>query len=185
MSHFNCIRSQSNRRSALTLLELVVVLGILALLAGVAVQTLDPIANQARYETSQRLLNDTRIAIVGEPNLKTPSGQRIATGFSADCGSLPVALNDLLVRPNSIVAHGLDAFDSDRDLSNDISLPRGWNGPYFHLGAGHTTIRDGWGNELSFLDNAGDLTVTSLGSDNDSVLPEEGYQAVLRQSRPG
>jgi type II secretory pathway pseudopilin PulG len=184
MSHFNCIRTRGPKRNALTLLELVVVLGILALLAGVAVHSLDPIANQSRYESSQSMINGIRSAIMGDPNAKNANGQKIISGYIADTAELPATLSDLLQKPSGIIAYGTDSFDSDRDLTNDVTLSRGWNGPYLQLGAGRTNILDGWGHALTLHNNSGSLTITSLGSDNDSVAPEDGYQADISVEIP-
>lgn len=184
MSPFCCIRNRDTRRSGLTLLELVVVLGILALLAGVAVQSLDPLANQSRYESSQRMLDGLRSAIVGVSNNNGPNRPSLVAGYVSDTGGLPNSLDDLLTKPNAIVAYGTETFDSDRDLTNDITLSRGWNGPYLQLGAGRTSIRDGWGNPLTLVNNAGSLAITSLGSDNNSVAPEDGYQEDISVSVP-
>lgn len=184
MSRFNCTKTRRSSRKGLTLLELVVVLGILALLAGVAVQSLDPIANQSRYESSQSMINSIRSATIGDPNSKNANGQKIISGYVADTALLPSSLTDLLQKPNAIIAYGTDSFDSDRDLTNDVTLARGWNGPYFQLGAGRTSILDGWGNSLTLQNNSGTLTIASLGSDNDSVAPEDGYQADISVDIP-
>ncbi len=61
----------SRYRAGLTLLELVVVLGILALLSGMAVRSLQPIADQARYEATQHLIDDLRLAIGGQDTRRT------------------------------------------------------------------------------------------------------------------
>lgn len=184
MSPFSCSSRHPPIRSALTLLELVVVLGILAMLAGVAVQSLDPIANQSRYESSQSMLNSIRSATVSDPNTKNANGQKIISGYIADTGALPTSLNDLLEKPNAIVAYGTESFDSNRDLTNDVTLARGWNGPYLQLGAGRTSILDGWGHALTLQNNLGVLTIASLGADNDSIAPEDGYQADISINIP-
>jgi type II secretory pathway pseudopilin PulG len=70
----------------LTLLELIVALGILAVLSTIAVQALDPLADQARYEATQRLLNDLRLATVGSTHARHTDGQPLVTGLLADTG---------------------------------------------------------------------------------------------------
>lgn len=161
-------------RLALTLLELVVVLGILAVLSTVAIRSLEPIADQARYEQTQVVLNNLRGAIVGQSDFR-PTTNAPASGFVLDVGALPTTSAELLVRPLNLIDRTLQSFDSDRDLTNDVSLSSGWNGPYLHLTAGLDEIVDGWGRELSFVANAGDLELLSLGSDGDSTAPETGY----------
>ncbi len=162
-------------RQALTLLELVVVLGILAVLSTVAVRSLEPIADQARYESTQTVLNDLRLATVGV----TVGATSRSASFIGDTGSLPSDVDALLVRPVSLVAYSLQSFDSDRDAVNDVSLSSGWNGPYMHLGVGLSGVLDGWGGGPVFAASSGNLNLTSLGSDRDSIAPEDGYRADL------
>ncbi len=166
-------------RRALTLLELVVVLTILAVLSTVAVRSLEPIADQARYEQTQVVLNDLRLAIAGASNIRGQSSPTFTTGFALDTGALPSNLVDLLTLPAGIVDRTLYTFDSDRDSTHDVTLTSGWNGPYLQLGAGSLSILDGWGAAPQLSVASGDLTISSLGSDGDSLAPEEGYQTDL------
>lgn len=166
-------------RRGLTLLELVVVLTILAVLSTVAVRSLEPIADQARYEQTQVVLNDLRMAIAGVSNVRGQNSLNFATGYALDTGALPSSLDDLLNLPVGIVDRTLYTFDSDRDSTNDVTLTSGWNGPYLQLGAGSSAILDGWGAAPLLSVASGDLTIGSLGSDGDSLAPEEGYQKDL------
>lgn len=169
MSHSryaNCLA-----RQALTLLELVVVLGILAVLSTVAVRSLEPIADQARYELTQQVLSDIRLATVGN------SSQH--SSFIRDTGALPGDVDALLTQPIAIINHSLQSFDSDRDSINDVALSSGWNGPYLNLGVGLSEVLDGWGATPTLIATGGDLELISLGSDGDSIAPEDGYRADL------
>lgn len=156
------------KRAGLTLLELVVVLGILAVLSTVAVHSLEPIADQARYESTQNLLNDLRQALVENPST-----------FVADTGTLPANVEALLEKPAGVIDRTLQSFDSDRDFIDDITLATGWNGPYLHLGAGLTEVLDGWGSVPTFSASGGALEIQSLGSDGDAIAPESGYRKDL------
>lgn len=185
MSLFNCGRTRlSSRRCGLSLLELIVALGILAALSTVAVRTLDPLADQARYEATRTVLDQLRLATFGDPAAKQIDGQRIISGFLADTGALPSALGDLTALPAGIDAYTLQSFDSDRDTADDVSLSSGWNGPYVHLGAGQSSLLDGWGRSPLIDPDAGDFDFTSRGSDGDAVAPEDGYRADLSVTIP-
>ncbi len=185
MSLFNCGRTRlSSRRCGLSLLELIVALGILAALSTVAVRTLDPLADQARYEATRTVLDQLRLATFGDPAAKQIDGQRIISGFLADTGALPSALGDLTALPAGIDAYSLQSFDSDRDTVDDVSLSSGWNGPYVHLGAGQSSPLDGWGRSPLIDPDAGDFDFTSRGSDGDAVAPEDGYRADLSVTIP-
>ena len=161
----------------LTLLELVVVLGILALLSSVAIRSLGPIADQARYEATQRLLNEMRVAIAGHSARQYAGESTVIHGIVADTGMLPGDLDDLLTRPVGWIDRSLQSFDSDRDTIDDLTLSSGWNGPYMQLGAGQTDIVDGWGHAPVLSPHLGGLDVVSQGADGDSIGVESGYQA--------
>ena len=178
-----CVRLHRNRRG-LTLLELIVALGILAALSTIAVRAIDPLADQSRYEATQRLLDDLRDATVGSALARQVNGQPIVSGYLADTGSLPTNVSDFLSMPAGLIAHQIQSFDSDRDSINDVTLASGWNGPYVLRGAGQTELLDGWGRPPLIGSDGGEFALVSLGSDNDSVLPEDGYQADLKATIP-
>lgn len=170
----------STWRRGLTLLELIVALGILAVLSTIAVQALEPLADQSRYEATQRLLNDLRLATIGTAHARHTDGQPLVTGFVADTGSLPTAMSDFITLPAGLIPFTNFTFDSDRDAVNDVSLGSGWRGPYLHLGAGQVDLLDGWGRIPLINPDGGDFDFVSLGSDNDSLPPEDGYAADVK-----
>lgn len=185
MSIFPCVRPKSfTARRGLTLLELIVALGILAVLSTIAVTSLDPLADQTRYEATQRVLDELRTATAGERSQRQINGQPIITGYVADTGALPTDLADFTTRPVGLIAHAVQSFDSDRDTANDVTLASGWRGPYIHFGAGHSSVLDGWGRAPLVDPDGGDFDFTSLGSDNDSAAPEDGYRADLSVTIP-
>ena len=79
--------ARSGGAKGLTLIELVVVLAILAVLAGVAVRSLEPIADQSRYEATLKTLESVKNAIV-EDRIQS-NGTRHVSGFVSDVGRLP------------------------------------------------------------------------------------------------
>ena len=176
-ANYRHTNSVARTRKALTLLELVVVLGILALLSTVAVRSLEPIADQARYEATQRVLNDVRFASVGDNSQRYTSGQPVISGYAADTGTLPSSVVDMLIKPVGLSDHAVQSFDSDRDLVNDVTLSSGWKGPYLQLGAGYDDIVDGWGREPTIVTAGSTIDILSQGSDGDSLASEDGYRA--------
>ena len=173
------LRCANSRRRGLTLLELIIALGILAVMSTIAVRSLDPLASQARYESTQRLLEELRVATLGSLSARQISGQRVISGFISDTGALPSSLDDLITQPAALVSHSLQSFDSDRDGVEDVTLSSGWRGPYVQLGPGQSSLLDGWGNAPLLNPDGGDFDFTSLGSDNDSIAPEDSYRADL------
>lgn len=169
-------RSAFDNRAGLTLLELVVVLGILAVLSTLAVRSLEPIADQARYDYSKNLIEDLREAIAGPKRTSAARVSQTVNCYISDTGAFPTSLNDLLVRPVAVINRAAQSFDSDRDSVNDITLSSGWNGPYLSLGPGATTVVDGWGFDPDLTESSGNLTITSFGSDGDTAGLEDGYR---------
>jgi len=143
--------------AGLTLIELLVVLTILATLATIAITSTTGVANQARYEATQRTLANVHDAILGPANLRDTDGTPLFTGFVADIGRLPNAiattgsggtvftLSELLEQ--SGIQYGYVVRHSPDDP--DVQLGTGWRGPYLQLPPGETLLRDGWGVEFA------------------------------------
>src|SRR5437763_3727153 len=85
---------RSHPHFGLTLVELLVVLVILAILTTIAVQSTEKVVEQARYEATQRTLQNIQNAILSPPNQRTPDGSLLITGFVADMGRLPQPVAD-------------------------------------------------------------------------------------------
>ena len=163
VSHF------SRGEHGMTLLELVVVIAILAVLMTVALRSMTGVAQQSRFEATQRTLENIQEAILGPANDHQPDGSRVINGFIADIGRLPQAvpainpdgttsltLNELLIQPTNAwsfdvrpaTAANLDPNEgSMADAS--VLVPCGWRGPYLRLAVGETAITDGWGVALA------------------------------------
>ncbi len=148
--------------SGLTLLELLVVLSILAVLSTVALTSSSGIADQARYEATQRTLENIREAVLGPANLRDTDGTLLYTGFVADTGRLPRAvlvgadftLAELWENVNALAPHAVrQAIAANVDVAaeadSDVYLASGWRGPYLRLSPGNTNVRDGWGTQFT------------------------------------
>lgn len=146
-----------------TLLELVVVIAILAVLSTVALRSMTGVASQARFEATQRTLDQVHEAILGAPCDRQPDGTLIISGFIADMGRPPTNLNELLSLPAGAPAFTVQRVPADPD----VMVAGGWNGPYIRLPIGATTLCDGWGAPLiESPDGSGFLgTVSSYGAD--------------------
>ena len=159
MSHSRCVNrlqpvSQSLVRTGLTLLEMVVVLGILALLATVAVRSLEPIADQSRYETTKRQLETIRQAVADPQPIRQADGSVSFSGFVSDIGRLPVSNGAGVLElvelwdgsmfttyPFSVRSGPATPIDY-----SEIVLPCGWRGPYLQPARLEDGLYDGWGN---------------------------------------
>lgn len=148
-------------RRGLTLLELVIVLIILAALTTVAVRSLGPVADQARYEKSQRLLEELDRSY--QLRSIEAGGVVSYSGFIADIGRLPIAIGDdpethlsELWDPTLLPPFAITPVDDpDTADSEQIPVAAGWKGPYLLLPPGPATLRDGFGNALLHLNGLG------------------------------
>lgn len=159
---------QPQARRGLTLLELVVVLVIMSALAGVAIRMTGRVADQSRYEATQRTLEEVRDAIVGPTVAPTTEASAAVASFVADVGRPPTGLDELLANVNNLpLFEVIPAADTGQPHA-DVLVPRGWRGPYVRLPVGAATIRDGWGRDLvTTVDGSTSLLtqMASLGAD--------------------
>jgi general secretion pathway protein G len=101
-------RSHIRARAGLTLLEIVVVIAVLAIVAGFIIPLLNGFAASSKITTAQASLATIRDAIMGTPD---------KPGYLSDTGQLPNTLADLFTQPP-----GMPSFNRDTN--------RGWRGPY-------------------------------------------------------
>jgi prepilin-type N-terminal cleavage/methylation domain-containing protein len=151
-----------------TLVELLVVLVILAALTSVALTSVDVYEGQARYEATQRTLQNIEDAVIGPANQRDADGSLLITGFVADMGRLPRAYDLGAVYPDLAgKQYPWELWENPRDGGGaEILLPFqlrspaddaevrvmcGWRGPYVRLGVGQTVLNDGWGNPFDLL----------------------------------
>ncbi len=162
--HHSGSRDLQTRRGV-TLLELVIVLVILAALAGIAVTALEPLADQARYEASQKTLINIDEAILSQSF--TPDRVANYSGFVADMGRLPQAVGgDAETQLSELWSQGaLPPFsisnfdDPDTTDVESILVAAGWRGPYLNLPPGRNSMRDGYGQAFD-IRNTADITAS-------------------------
>ncbi len=146
-------------RRALTLVELLVVLTILAIMTTIAVTMTDSLVDQGRYESTQRTLENMQVAIFG----KLSATETEVAGFLSDTGRFPrayltadgtVQATELWAQPGDLVNFGLYSSVGD---DTEIKLLAGWRGPYLQMPINLTNsgkspldwkLQDGWGNPL-------------------------------------
>lgn len=167
-------------RRGLTLVELLVVMLILAALAGAAYQSTTGLVDQSRYEATRRSLEAIEAGVLGPANQYDDAGAPVVTGFVADVGRLPVAVEveadqpltlwELWSKPADTAAFDIRTPAGDEE----VRLGAGWRGPYVQLSVGGEELLDGWGRRPRLLDaddatplEAGDpvAVVRSLGAD--------------------
>ena len=126
-----------------TLVELVVVVIIIGIIAGIAVNSLSHSTQAARTEETRQEMDQLAYAIAGNPELLS-GGTRTDYGYVGDIGALPPDLDALYANPGGYST---------------------WNGPYiqdaFSAGGGGTQFRrDAWGALYAY---SGGISITSNG----------------------
>jgi prepilin-type N-terminal cleavage/methylation domain-containing protein len=141
-----CAYSPKSSQSGFTLIEVVIVIAIMAILAGamapMALRSLDG----TRIDQTKTRVKATYEAIMG------PEGNQ-GTGFLGDVGRLPNNLTELVAQS------GLPAYTEAGHVAN---VGMGWRGPYVTDGVLNSQPVDGWGVALAFANGQ----VRSAGSNH-------------------
>lgn len=140
-----------------TVLELIVVVGILALITSLSTKYLVKEANQQRAAITMKRIDQIRYAIIGDSS-RTLNNQPAFSGYIADTGQLPRYLRDLL---SNNYCTDLRQRDKEQCIAagNEWRVASNWKGPYLEasslkdikdeneaLIATIPVFRDGWGN---------------------------------------
>jgi len=126
-------------QNGFTVVELVIVIIIMGIIAGVAMRQLQPTIENSRYEQTLREMENIGWAITGNPNLYS-DGARTDFGYVGDVGGMPPSLDALVANPGGFTT---------------------WKGPYMDRGLNATDFKeDAWG--VTYL--LSDTAVRSVGS---------------------
>ncbi|MDP1659211.1 MAG: prepilin-type N-terminal cleavage/methylation domain-containing protein [Methylotenera sp.] len=171
----NNSKHQHQRQLGFTLLELLVVIGLLGLVAMSITGLMIEDQGVKRQEVTEKRWDEIRKAIIGDTS-RTLNGEPMLSGYVADMGRLPRNLTELMVKD----------YDDDNDpLTPDfvqpawaefalydpiagctpnpctpLTLGAGWRGPYLYTG-GSKYFKDGWSaTETADLDFDWAVTLT-------------------------
>lgn len=192
------VRTPFRNQRGMTLIELIVVLGILAGLATLALTSMGSLDTSARRETTEHLIDQIELAVAGDG--------RVAGRFVSDMGRLPVlhgsagsrvegqGLEELwddlgvysgaipdyyfigVPNPSSLLYPSWEsqnvfpAVPTDKRLL--VNLPGGWRGPY--LNAAGDKLFDGFGNNLAFYDGTNPVSSPAAWGDILSTSLSDG-----------
>jgi len=159
-------------RRALTLVELLVVLSIVAVLSTVALRSVTGVFDEKNYDANVSQLEEINRAILGDRN---------AAGFLGDIGRLPQAIGNADTTNWGQLAElwdrsvsGLPEFSiSSPAGDSEVRLGTGWRGPYLNLGINRRDLSDGFANPFLLYQSDGTLSdngdeiaiIQSLGAD--------------------
>lgn len=134
------------REAGFTLVELVIILVVLGIIAGVAIPKFGGLTNNSKVTATKKEMLALKRAIVGDPSV-VAGGQLVDRGFEGDVGFVPSSLSDLAIKPDSIPSYN--------------KLTRlGWNGSYIDSSGGDY-LRDAWGTLYVYDPN--NRTIKSVG----------------------
>lgn len=158
-------------RKGFTLVEVVVILAVLAVLAGVAVPVALRIFETAAEDATREEMLSLKKAMIGDSK-RLQNSVRNDFGFLGNMGRLPNNLDELFVQ-GTLPGY---AFDSSRQAG------AGWRGPYITGGFANEGVegfkKDGLGNDYSLTVGAGGLD-GSLVSNGPDGLPGTADDIVL------
>ncbi len=146
---------------AFTLVELLVVVGILILVTAGSLLVLEQTDDQMRYKKNKEDYKDLHTALFGPGTMTTINGNLVVSGYLADTGRLPTSLDDLVTRPI-----GLPAWSPVAPPAFGVKIHHGWRGPYLNVGGADPT--DAWGSPWHFrlpVTTASPLELGSWGRD--------------------
>ena len=169
-------------RRVFTLLELMLVLTILALIAGSATLMVSDSADEAIHQNNLDRLSQLRDAICGNPSALTPSNPSIS-GYVADMGRLPRNINELLVQNATYTDIG-SLTQPSYAINNNCRVGYGWRGPYLQVpfnSAGLREFRDAWGT----INPVSDLDARNFGWNYPSSLPVDFSLPMQSYGRDG
>lgn len=124
-----------------TLIELVMVIVVLGIMAAVAIPVIGSFLQSSKVTATKEEMKRLAEALAG-------ADAHSSVGFEGDVGYLPSSLDDLVTKPDSILAW--NAFTHV-----------GWNGPYIDSTAGEFR-KDSWGQ--NYVYTPGTRTLQSNGS---------------------
>jgi len=129
-------------RKGFTLIEIVVVLAVLAILAGLLIPPAYRIFTRGQEKDTISALQNLKKAILGDPTI-IMNEARVSFGYLGDMGTFPSSLQDLWVK-GSQPAYSYDPI---------LKIAAGWNGPYLDVGTSDNLsglTLDQWGNLLVY-----------------------------------
>jgi prepilin-type N-terminal cleavage/methylation domain-containing protein len=164
-------RAAMNSRRGFTLIEVVIILGVIAILAAMAIPMVLRIFERTAEDATREEMDNLKRAMIGDPR-KLQSSFRSDFGFLGDIGCVPTSLARLSSAGSLPTPF---TFDSTKQTG------AGWNGPYISGTPGEEFDKDQLGNLYNYTVPAGacPLTVTTLTSNGPDGQPSTADDITL------
>jgi general secretion pathway protein G len=148
-----------NSDSGFTLVEILMVLGLVAILSVAGISVMTGSVDESRYDATVGELRQIRSALIGDTEA-IQGGARSSFGYLGDLGALPTStlgLTALITKPAALPAFA---------VNTAARIGLGWNGPYLNTGGsgGAFSFSDKWGRPYVYTPGA-NATIVSLGAD--------------------
>lgn len=131
-----------NQSAGFTLLELLVVIGLLGVVAIASMTIIIDTKDIESLDATEKRWNQIRYAIIGDTS-RTLNNEPMVSGYVADMGRLPANIQELFIQGDQPDWAEYDLYTADTGYS--AKYGGGWRGPYLYT-AGSANFRDGWGN---------------------------------------
>ena len=151
-----------HKEKAFTLIEMVLIIVIIGIVATIALRTMQPAIDQARFEATTQEMELLAQAIVGDPN-QVQDGFRADFGYVGDIGTLPPNLDALVTNPGGYSTWNGPYIQSGFVEDADDYKKDAWGDSYTYTG-GVTISSNAGGSPISkqFAQNVSDLTSNTL-----------------------
>jgi len=128
-------------RGGFTLIELIMVIIVVGILAGIVAQKIASVGNSAKLEETRSEMDRLAEAIVGNPDIVN-NGTRSDFGYVGDVGALPPDLDALHTNPGFVTWHGRYIENSFSQQPDDFKNDA-WQQEYVFSGLAITSLGSG------------------------------------------
>jgi general secretion pathway protein G len=162
------------KQAAFTLVEVLMVIGLLGILSVVSVGLMNSSVDESRFNETVSELGQIRDAMIGNINIRE-AHTRTSFGFLGDVGAIPTSGEGIaaLITNPSLAVYA---------VNSTVRFGLGWNGPYLTGGANANFINDAWGNAIVYSPNASPATLISYGADG--IAGGTGFNADITVNLP-